>query len=533
VPPPVEEPTLEECATAPIDVPVAPMTRLTAPQYLESAREILARPAATALLAETQGPIVSAREVELLADAATKLVALGGHRRDVPCSLDGGHDEACARGFIETFAARAFRRPLSAEEVTWLSGVYTSLRDDATVSPAFTFAEAIDAVAEVVLQSPQFLYRPEFGRQDPALPAGLLRLTGHELATRLSYTLWDSTPDRELLEAAASGALDSEAGVRAQAERLLADPRARPAIRRFASAWLDLDKTNLHPALELLQKDAARFPDDSPALRQSMRTESEALYERAFFRGPQGFSWLMTTTEAYVDGPLGELYEVEGGPTTAGDHRWVQLDPSRRAGLFTRAAFLTQQASDDYQSPIRRGVHLIRKVMCWEMGDPPPNSNNTPAVPDSNGPLRSVRQVTDARTSGDSCMSCHALINPIGYTLENYDALGAWQTHDTGVTAGGEPFTVPVDPSAEIVGTDLEGLIDGPLELSTRLATSEGAHDCMTERWFVRALGRAPAAQDACTVVRAQESFRTTGDLQALVVDLLASPAALHLRRAP
>lgn len=520
-------PPEEACEQTEVAAGPARLRRLQPDEYANTARALLDDPDLAPHLEPQAGEIITGLEVEALNRAANELAAEGAHERYAPCKLDGAADSACARGFIDAFGKAAFRRPLEAGERDWLVATYDELLA-ADVEPAFTFREAIAGVAELILQAPQHVYVQERGVEDPALPAGVRALSGHERATRLSYLLTGSMPDAELMQAADAGDLDSADGVRAQAERLLDLPAAHAMVRAFASRWLRLNDTPQHPALEKLTKNADQFPLDSPELRRAMRTESESLYERSFFEPDGSFAALLTEPRAYVDGPLAALYGVKDGPRDAGDFEWVDLPAEQRAGIFTRAAFLTAFASADYQSPVLRGVHVYRHVLCQPLPDPPADVDNTPPVPSDANVPRSVRELFEAKTSDGTCQACHGIVNPIGFALESYDALGRWQTAESG-TLNGRAFTVPVDTATELAAGDLTGPVSGALAFSRQLAQSDMAHDCMVQTWFERALSREPEEREACALRAIMAEFRATSDLRALVLNLASSDSALFI----
>jgi hypothetical protein len=503
------------------------LRRLQPNEYLNTARALLKDDKLEPKLEAQAGDIVSALEVEKLGDAARELAATAHHESYAPCVLDGAEDLACLNGFIDAFGKVTFRRPLEQAEKDWLVASYQRLMQ-AEVTPKFSFREGVSALAEIILQAPQHFYVHELGVADASLPAGIKRLDGYERATRLSYFMWSSTPDDELMKAADSGALDSADGVRAQAERLLLSPAARDMVRRFASDWLKLDSTPKHPALEKLSKDAAKFALDSPELRASMRLESESLYEHAFFEAGGSFTSLLTSTDAYVDSNLAKLYGVTG-PTQPGEFAWVTLPAVERAGIFTRAAFLTSFAGADYQSPVLRGVHIFRHVLCQPLPDPPATADNTPPAPSSADMPHTVRELTETKTYNGSCKACHGIVNPIGFALESYDALGQYQTEERG-SLNGQPFTLPVNAQSELAAADLQGSVNGGAELSAALAKSPLAQNCMADAWFEKAMARAPTAEEACALDRVKETFRKDGDLRALVLNLSSSDSALFIR---
>jgi len=503
--------------------------RLSPEEYANTARDLLASPTANPKLEPPTGDVITELEVETLNGAAHDLVALKAHQAFVPCDINGAGDATCASKFIDKFGEMAFRRPLDTDEQTWLRGVYTKVSTMTGVTPAITFRESIDAVAEVILQSPEVVYINEVGVADAKLPSDVRRLTGYERATRLSYLLWSTMPDETLRTAAGAGELDTSSGVQTHAERLLADPRARQMVRRFASNWLGLDATTLHPALETIDKNKTKFAYDNPGLRAAMRTETESLYEHAFFEKNGSFKALLTSTDAYVNAPLAKLYGVQGGPTTADQYVWVTLDPAQRSGIFTRGAFLASQASADYQSPIHRGVFIMRNTLCQALPPPPPNVDNTPPVPNAASQLRSVRSLIEAKTAGTSCQSCHGMINPIGYALENYDAMGAWQTQEKG-TVDGMPYTADVNATATLKAADLTGTVNGGVELSAALADSDDARSCVIQKWFEKALARSPGDEDKCLIADLATKLKANDDLKGLVIALASSDAALFIK---
>jgi hypothetical protein len=519
------------CAAKTIVASPSRLRRLSPEEYTNTVRDLLAAPAAAPKLEPPQGDVVTELEVARLNVAAKELVASKAHHVYLPCDVTGPPNGACAATFIDKFATLAFRRPLEADERSWLVGTYTKISELTGVTPPTTFRESIDAVAEVILQSPEIVYRDEIGVADGSLPPGVRRLTGYERATSLSYLLWSTMPDERLRIAAGSGELDTQDGVRIQAARLLSDVRARQMVRRFASTWLGLDATPMHPALETMGKNKAKFPYDSAALRDGMRRETESLYEHVFFDENGSFRALLQTNRAYVNGPLATMYGVQGGPSTADQYAWVTLDPTQRAGILTRAAFLASEASADYQSPVNRGVFVLRHALCQPLPPPPPNVDNTPPVPGVSSQLRSVRALLEAKTAGGSCQACHGMINPIGFSFESYDAIGAWQTQEKG-NVDGVPYTVDVDAKATVDAADLRGTVKGGVELSALLADSEDARACVIQKWFEKALSRPTTDEDRCLLADLRARLAKSDDLKDVVVALASSDAALFIKEA-
>lgn len=516
------------CTT--VDLGTGALRRLTPDEYTRTVRDLLSDPTLGASLGDPTGDVITLLEVDELTTAADALAAAASSDVRLPCAT-GATEDACAASFVETFGRRAFRRPVRAEEREWLIGVYDRARAE------LGFEDAMSVVLQVMLQAPQLLYFEESGVADPALPDGVRRLDGYERASRLSYFLWGTTPDPALLDAAEDGALDDADGVRAQAARMLDDDRARAQVVRFFTDWLELDGTTLHRSLEENPKNETRFPDDSPALRAAMRREVEALVERVFFEGDASLETLLTTRQAYVNGPLAALYGVSGGPEPTDEETfaWVELDPSERAGLFTRAAFLSLYSGADVQSPIRRGVFVLERVVqCSALGDPPPNASDVPVVGGAvDGRILSVREDVHARTvgAGGTCAGCHSLINPIGYLFERYDALGAYQLEELHLDEMGREVRVPIDSSGEVPESDIDGSIGDAVELAERLGTSRQVTDCMTSRWVETAIGRRLTAADRCSLRAAQDAFAETDDMRELLLGIVTSDSFLYFRR--
>ncbi len=511
----------QHCGGEVVPVEVVPLRRLDAAQYLQTLRDLFGDPELDFALEDAAGPITE-RAVRQIRDGAEIVASRRAHwtAEVYPCDVDGAADDACVDAFIDGFGARAFRRPLDDEERAWLRAVYDDVRADAS------FAEAMDVVLQVMLQAPATLYMFEAGVGDAE--GDMRRLSDYEVASRLSYFVWNSMPDAALFEAAASGALSTSEGLRAQAERLLSDPRAEHNIQRFFSTWLQLDGGQLHHPLEATEKDATLYPEYDSALQAAMRVETEAFVRRTFFEEGASFDKLFTGTYAYLNGPLAALYGVDG--PTGDDYQWVDLDSQQRAGLLTRAAFLTVLSTKNVTAPIRRGVWVIEEALCKKLGEPPPNANDTPveggSVENENGEIevRTVREDVAARTSDTQCATCHGVINPVGFTFENYDAIGRWQIDEIGTG-------LPIDATGKLgVGSDVDGDLDDARDLSQRLAQSEVARACFATRWASTAFGQVSGtghdfAVDSCSEQQISARFAEEGDMRELLLAIIESNA--------
>ncbi|MEZ4466347.1 MAG: DUF1592 domain-containing protein [bacterium] len=492
-----------------VTVPAVPLARLTPLQYRNTARSLLNLPDAEPDLAPDPAPAISLLGAEKLAAAARTLaaevdLAPGGL---LPCDPLEVGEEACGAALRYALADQAFRRPPSARVLDGLDAVWAALPADEG------FEQRARLFVEVILQSPAFLYHLETGEADPRLPPGVVRLDAHSVASRLSYALWDAPPDAALRAAADDGRLDDPAEIARQADRLLADPRGRARVLGFVRAWLELDRVAAAP------KDPTLLPAWSPALAASMVRESEALIEASVYAGG-GLAGLRLDTEAEVDADLAGIYGVAVPP---GGRGVVALDPEQRAGILTRAAFLTLKAGPAVKSPIHRGAFIRRRLLCLPMPPPPPSVLEVPITRGGQGddgtPV-SLRTLVERRTAGPECQGCHAAINPVGFTLDHYDALGRFEVEEHGFDRGrGEPYTVPVDARGALPDADVLRRIDGGVELSQALAESEMVGDCFADQWFAYFFGRpATADEDACSVDQLRRAFRESGgDFLALV----------------
>jgi hypothetical protein len=507
--------TPADCAGKEPQVGVERIDRLTPEEYKRSLRELLGDDSLEPELDADREPIATLDGVRKWFNAADASVVT------IPAWLRAEHacdetDAACAVELYEAFAARAFRHPLKDDERAWLGKTWAALPAAATVELRLT------TMLQLILQAPQFLYLYPQGTTAGALS----RLNGHERAERLSYFLWDSLPDDALRVAAENGQLDAPEGMREQAGRMLDDERAKPVLRNFLANWLELDGATILPGLDTTPKDAELYPDFDAVLRSSMRRELDAFMDYVMFERDGSLDALFNATRAYVNGPLSALYGVPG-PAGDDEWSWVDLNPAERAGMLTRAGFLAVHANQTATSPIRRGVYMLKEVLCFELPSPPANVDNTPIeVTDGDGAggITTVRQATLNRTGGPACSGCHTAINELGFAFEHYDAVGRWQ--DIEVATGSV-----IDASATLshAGGGLDGPVEGALELSQRLAKSPEVARCATEKWFEVALRRSPVALDACSVATIRGKLGQSPSIRALLVAIAESDAFLNV----
>jgi hypothetical protein len=424
----------------------------------------------------------------------------------LPCDPAAVGEDACALEFIDAFGPRAFRRPLTADEVDDLFALYQIGRADAD------FRMGIRMVIEAALQSPAFLYRVELG---VASDAGeeLMRLDSWEMASRLSYFLWGTMPDEKLFDAALAGELETPEQVAQQARRMLDDPRARQVVADFHAQWLDYDR------IAGVSKNAALFPDWSPEIGELMRQETAAFIEHAVFPdgadGGGSLHTLLTAPYSYMNEELASFYGVQG---PGGDSfEKVDLDPAQRAGLLTTGTLLTLNAHSNQTSPVHRGKFVREMVLCQLMEPPPDEVMIEVPEPD---PDSTARERFAEHSANPKCSACHQLMDPLGFGFENYDAIARYR-----VTEGGEP----IDASGELVGSDVDGEFVGAVELAHRLADSENVKRCYVKQWFRYAYGRGETEEDACSLEALETSFNEKGtDVKELLISLTQTEAFLY-----
>jgi hypothetical protein len=429
----------------------------------------------------------------------------------LPCAADAttaDGERRCGEQFVRDFGLRALRRPLESDEADRYETFFEAQRLE------IDFRAAIQLTAMAMLQSPAFLYRLEIS----AAPSGesIAALDSFEIATRLSYFLWETTPDQTLLDAALEGALEEPEQVEEHARRMLEDPRARAAVTDFHRQWLDFDR--------ILESEHQRrvpenFPSWNEALRSAIREEQDRFVESTLFDGEGTLKALLTSRRTWVNRALADLYEVPG---PSNNETWIEaeLPEGERSGILTRAAFLASHSHAANGSPPLRGVFITERLLCEGRPSPPPDANlSPPAAAPGSGP-QTNRELFEERTSPSLCQNCHVRMDGFGFGFENYDAIGAFRELDNGL---------PVDASGNVIGTDVDGPYVGGVELSQVLAESERVQSCATRNWVRYALGRAPERSESCFINRLASGFASTGgNVRELLISIVTSPEFRH-----
>jgi hypothetical protein len=417
-------------------------------------------------------------------------------------------EPACAQTFISSFATKALRRPVDADQTQALMSVWQVGRDTGG-----DFKSGIEMVITAVLQMPEFLYRFEMS---PAVGSQtLVPLDGWDMATRLSYLMWNSGPDDALLAAAQAGKLQTAADISAQVMRMSSQPRAREMVVRFHDEWLQL------ASIATLEKDPMVYPNFSPAVAAAMQQEVRSLVDAVVFQGDGKIGSLFTAPYTFLNDVLGKFYGVSGlSPTFA------RVDPARlgmrpASGILTSGGLLAAYADRDNTSPTKRGKFIRETLLCETLPPPPPNANITPPVAKPN---QTRRQALANHEADPTCASCHKMMDPVGLGFEGFDASGAWRTTEAGQ---------PIDSSGMIMGSDVAGSFNGPAELGAKLAGSDEAVACAATQWFRFAFGRDSGATsgDMCAVTQLHDALKQGGEL-ALVLAIPQTAPFLY-RKVP
>jgi mono/diheme cytochrome c family protein len=417
----------------------------------------------------------------------------------------GGHQAWCATKIISTLARRAFRRPVTAAELQRYTGLASTARRRGE-----SFDEGLAVAVQALLVSPDFLFRIEKDRAAAAKDLGH-PIGQHELASRLSYFLWASMPDDELIGYADKRMLRQPEVLEAQVRRMLKDPRARTIAEEFGGQWLQFR------ALESLTRDRERFPAFEDYLRFSMKRETELFFE-SLVREDRSVLDFLDGRYTYVNERLARHY---GLPDVTGpEFRRVDLTGTRRGGVLTQASVLTVSSYATRTSPVLRGKWVLENILGTPPPDPPPD---VPNLDDAGvGTATSIRKQLEAHRKNPTCASCHRRMDPLGFGLENFDAIGAWRTAEG---------TIPIDATGELPdGREF----DGPDELKAILAQDRDAFTrCLTGKLLTYALGRGLERSDRRTVKTiAADVARQEYRFSSLVLGIVNS-RPFRMRRAP
>ena len=385
----------------------------------------------------------------------------------------GKHTAACARVILTSFVGNAFRRPATDGELAEYLGYVSLARQHGD-----SFEEGIATALEAVLVSPQFLYRIEVNRTSPqSRPA--VPVSPYELASRLSYFLWSSMPDAELLREARLGRLRQPSVLNEQVRRMLRDPKSAALVENFAGQWLQFKN------IDVVRPDLERFPQFDDGLRQAMRRETE-LFIQDIVRNDHSVLDLLDANYTFVNERLARFYGISG--VTGPEFRRVDVSGTERGGgILSHASVLTVSSYSTRTSPVLRGKWVLENLL---NAPPPPPPPGVPPLDESTaGQSATLRKQMEEHRKSAVCASCHSRMDPLGFGLENFNAIGAWRTEDG---------KFPVDASGE--------LPDGrsfrtPAELKVLLKQDRDVFvRALTDKLLIYALGRGLERYDRPTL---------------------------------
>lgn len=377
------------------------------------------------------------------------------------CEPTDDNDVNCAKQVLSSFGARAWRRPLTTAEVDELATFV-----DVAKAQGDGIDQGIQLALRAILLNAKFIFRVE--QDQPDKGEASYDLSQYELASRLSYFLWSSMPDARLFELARDGKLNDDEVLRAEVKRMLADDRAKALVDNFATQWLYIDAVlDSNPDYEL-------FPMFKPSLAQAMRMETY-MFVSDWMQSDAQLAELLTANYTYLNGELAQHYQI-GGVEGADFKRVEYQDADNRRGLLTHGSILTARSYPNRTSPVLRGVWVLEQLLCSE--PPPPPADVEGLKENGVDPNATLRERLEAHRSDPSCIGCHQTMDPIGFGLENYDAVGNWRTMEKGQ---------PIDSLGEL--PDGRSFSNAK-ELSGVLANDPKLNECMTEKMMTYALGR-------------------------------------------
>jgi hypothetical protein len=519
--------TSTACASAtPAPVPFRVMTRLNRVEYDNTVRDLLGDTTHAVLAALdpdsgdggfdnnaaalTISPSLASQYEALALTLATSAMTAGSPGRAAvlgTCNPQSSGESTCASQAASQFAARAWRRPLKSGEADSLVAIYTQARN-----AGLSFDDGMKFMVDAVLLSPHFLFRPELDASPDSTEQHAV--DPYELASRLSYFVWSSMPDAALIDAAAKGTLGTSSGIQAQLDRMWGDPKAAAVFARFPGLWLNTQNVTVSkaPAADI-------FPQFDAALQTAMQTET-SMFMRDFMTNDVNFMDFMTAKFTYLNAKLAQFYGIAGQFNDT--FQRVALDGnSQRGGILTQASFLTVTSLSERTSPVRRGQWVLARVLA---DPPPPPPNMVPPLDNTMVPAgATMRQRLEAHVSNTACASCHSVMDPIGFGLENYDAIGAWRDTDNGSA---------VDASGTL---DTGASFTGGVALEALLRQDPRMPTAVVQYLFSYALGRETQAEDACVIANLAQAFNgdDNGRMSALVRRVVATDAMLSRRGAP
>ena len=417
----------------------------------------------------------------------------------IGCTPQTPLDSACAQSFVKSFGRLAWRRPLTQAQLDR----YAALAQSSATALSDSYA-GLRWAASALLQSPYFLYRSERGSSVPGM-ADRNQYTSFELASKLAFFLWNSTPDGDLLDAAESGALATPAGLSAQIDRLLSAPQGQEAIVNFAREFTRTDN------LIGMPKDASTYPSFTSTLSVAMGEEVLRLWQNAFESDSDALG-LFTTQQTFANKELGALYGLDTSGLAANTFSAVTLPASQgRSGLLTTAAMLSLQATQIEGSPTLRGRYIRQQFQCMTIPDPPPGVVTT--LPSTGPGTFTKRQKMLVHESQPSCAGCHSLMDPLGFPLEHFDAVGAYRATDSGLE---------IDTSGKLGDQSFADAVG----MGQILAASPATAACLVQKIYTYAVAHPIPNSEQVIVNDLSSAFSASGNrLPSLISKIVTSDA--------
>jgi hypothetical protein len=413
------------------------------------------------------------------------------------CKLDDKNKAECIRTILNNLAARAYRRPATEDEIKRLTRLV-----DLAEKNGDNFEAGVGLALKAVLVSPNFLFRVEIDRNSKD-PKAASPVTDFELASRLSYFLWSSMPDDELFDLARKSTLRKDGNLEAQAKRMLKDTKSRALVENFAGQWLQLRR------LQSMTPDRKIFKEFNSDLRNDMQKETELFFD-AILREDHSVLEFLDADYTFLNERLAKFYEIDG--VNGEEFRKVQLTGDQRGGVLTMASILTITSNPTRTSPVKRGKWILENLLNAPPPPPPPDAgelSERKSVVES----ASLRQRMEEHRKNPNCAVCHERMDPIGFALENYDAIGKWRTKDgkfdidpAGALPDGKSFKNARELKTVLKGRDREFC------------------RCLSDRLLTYALGRGLEFYDKCAVDQIADNLKKNDyRFSSLVISIVTS----------
>jgi hypothetical protein len=464
---------------------------LTVSQYRDTISDLLGDVTLPEIDAETSSvaaslsgfsPLLVEQYETAALDVAHQAFASPKRQALVGCTPAGGPGDNCSRFFLASFGRRAWRRALDADEAKR----FGDFIDKTAVALGDPWG-ALEAVVAALLESPNFLYRVELGAP---LAAGGFGYSSQEMASRLTYFLWNAGPDDELLIAAERGDLLTDGGLSSAVDRALTDSRAHRGISRWFDDWLELD------GLGSLDKDRTALPLMTDTLGASMHDEIMAVAEDAVFAHPVDAHQLFTTRSTFANAELAHLYGLAPGSGPGPSPVALPAD-GPRAGMLGWAGILALHAKPKKTFPTSRGKFIRMSLLCQNIPPPPPNVNTSIDFTAS-ADVMTARQRLEKHRANPSCAACHSLTDPLGLALEHFDAIGAFRPNDNGLA---------IDTAGDLDGAHFADA----RELGERVAAHPDTMGCIARQLFRFASGHVETQGEDASIGAVQEQFASNG----------------------